>query len=256
MSVPYRVKVKLALLSGNKCALPTCRRPLSESRDDESVLLGVAAHIAGERDGGRGRSSARFDPTMSDEQRNSLANLIYVCRNCHELIDAHPHGEREYPVEKLLEIKRDHERAVARAVEEGLALVTFKELEQATRWVTEVPPPPPGSDFSRVSIEDKIRFNGLSPSSRNVIAAHLAVVPQVRAFVQGLAQEDAGFPERLKSGFLQHYHELRAGGMSSGEDLFDSMCLFARRGFPDVKTQCAAQAVLVYLFETCEVFER
>lgn len=36
--------------------------------------------------------SARFDPNMSDEQRNSLANLLYVCRDCHELIDAHPHG--------------------------------------------------------------------------------------------------------------------------------------------------------------------
>ena len=44
--------------------------------------------------------------------------------------------------------------------------------------------------------------------------------------------------------------------MSSGEDLFNSMCIFARRGFGDSKTQCAAQAVLVYLFETCEVFER
>ena len=44
--------------------------------------------------------------------------------------------------------------------------------------------------------------------------------------------------------------------MSSGEDLFDSMCMFTRRGFADLKTQYAAQAVLVYLFETCEVFEQ
>ena len=44
--------------------------------------------------------------------------------------------------------------------------------------------------------------------------------------------------------------------MFSGEDLFNSMCLFARRGFGSVKTQYAAQAVLVYLFETCEVFEQ
>ena len=193
---------------------------------------------------------------MSEEERNSPANLLYVCRNCHELIDAHPHGEREYPVGRLLEIKAEHERAVATAMGEALPTVTFAELAAATKWVTEVPPPPPGRDFSRVGIEDKIATNGLSLSTRNLIASHLAVVPQVRSFIQELSRDDPGFPQRLISGFLQHYHKLRAEGMMSGEDLFNSMCMFARRGFGDPKTQCAAQAVLVYLFETCEVFER
>lgn len=258
MSVPYPVKIALALRSGNRCAMPSCRQLLSsEPRDDEYVMLGVAAHIAGERGGGtRGRPSARFDSTMSSEQRNSLANLLYVCQNCHAKIDAHPHGEREYPVERLLEIKSEHEKTVAAAMGEALAAVTFVELAEATRWVTEVPPPPPARDFSRVAIEDKIQRNGLTLSSQNLIAAHLAVAPQVRSFIQVLSRDDPGFPDRLKSGFLQHYHGLRAQGRSSGEDLFNSMCMFARRGFGDPKTQCAAQAVLVYLFETCEVFER
>ena len=95
-----------------------------------------------------------------------------------------------------------------------------------------------------------------SRSSQNLIVGHLAVAPQVRSFIQELGRDDPGFPDRLISSFLAHYHKLRARGMSSGEDLFDSMCMFARRGFRDVKTQAAAQAVLVYLFETCEVFER
>ena len=258
MSVPYPVKIALALRSGNQCAMPTCSQLLSsEPRDGEYVMLGVAAHIAGERGGGtRGRPSARFDPNMSDEQRNSLANLLYVCRNCHERIDAHPHGEREYPVARLLQIKAEHESTVAAAVYQGLPTVTVAELAEVTRWVAEVPPPPPSRDFSRVAIEDKIERNGLSLSSQNLIVAHLAVAPQVRSFIQEVSQDDPGFPQRLISGFLQHYHMLRAGGMSSGEDLFNSMCMFARRGFDNFKTQCAAQAVLVYLFETCEVFER
>ena len=258
MSVPYPVKIALALRSGNRCAMPDCRRVLSAEPDgDDYVMLGVAAHIAGQRGGGaRGRPSARYDPAMTDEARNSLANLLYVCRNCHEMIDVHPRGEREYPTTRLLDIKAEHERAVAAAVDEGLATVTFKELAQATRWVTEVPPPPPGRDFSRVAIGDKIERNGLSLSSQNMILAHLAVASQVRSFIQALSQDDPGFPERLISGFLEHYHKVRARGMSSGEDLFNSMCMFARRGFRDIATQTAAQAVLVYLFETCEVFER
>ena len=137
-----------------------------------------------------------------------------------------------------------------------MATVSFLELQKATRWVTEVSPPPPGHDFSRIPIEDKIRKHGLSVSSQNLIRSHLTATPQVRSFIQSLTQDDSGFPDRLKSGFLEYYFKLRREGMSSGEDLFDSMCIFARRGFGDVKTQYAAQAVLVYLFETCEVFEQ
>ena len=185
-----------------------------------------------------------------------MSNLLYVCRNCHALIDARPHGEEEYPVHRLLAIKADHEGAVATAMDEAMASVSFRELEEATGWVTEVPPPPPGQDFSRIPIEDKIRKNGLSVSSQNLISSHLTATPQVRSFVQSLSQDDLAFPERLISGFLEHYYKLRREGTSSGEDLFNSMCMFARRGFADLKTQYAAQTVLVYLFETCEVFER
>ena len=237
--------------------MPSCRRPLSELVGDDVVLLGEAAHIAGEHGGGKqGRPSARFDPTMTVEERNSLSNLLYVCRICHAKIDAYPHGEREYPVHRLLAIKADHEGTVAAAMEEAMATVSFRELEEATRWVTEVPPSPPSQDFSRIPIEDKIRKHDLSVSSRNLISSHLTATPQVRSFIQSLSQDDPGFPERLVSGFLEHYYKLRAEGMSSGEDLFNSMCIFARRGFADPTTQYAAQAVLVYLFETCEVFEQ
>ena len=257
MSVSIATRIRLALLSGNRCAMPSCHRPLSELRGDDVVLVGEAAHIAGQHGGGaRGRPSARFDPTLTREQRNSLTNLLYVCRNCHAEIDAHPHGEREYPVQRLLAIKADHESAVATAMEEAMASVSFRELEAATQWVTEVPPPPPGLDFSRIPIEDKIRKHGLSVSSQNLISSRLTATRQVRSFVQALSQDDSAFPDRLISGFLEHYYKLRKDGTSSGEDLFNSMCMFARRGFLDFKTQYAAETVLVYLFETCEVFER
>ena len=193
---------------------------------------------------------------MTMEERNSISNLLYICRNCHAEIDAYPHGERVYSVPRLLAIKADHEAVVATALEEAMASVSFRELDEATRWVTEVPPSPPGYDFSRIPIEDKIHRHGLSVASQNLISSHLAATPQVRSFIQSLTQDDPGFPDRLKSGFLKHYYKLRTDGMFAGEDLFDSMCMFARRGFADLKTQYAAQAVLVYLFETCEVFEQ
>ncbi len=235
--------------------MPSCHQLLAQG--DGVVSVGEAAHIAGEHGGGaRGRPSARFDPTMTTEQRNSLTNLLYVCRNCHAKIDAYPHGEREYSVERLLAIKADHESKVAAVVEEAMTSISFRELEKCTQWVTKVSPPPPGQDFSRIPIRDKIQKHGLSVSSQNLIRIHLTATPQVRSFIQSLSQDDSTFPDRLISGFPEHYYQLRKDATSSGEDLFNSMCMFARRGISELKTQYAAQTVLVYLFETCEVFER
>lgn len=253
MSVSPSVRVQLALRSGNRCAMPACDRLLSTA---DATLIGEAAHIAGEHGGQqRGRASARFDPTMTKEERNSLSNLLYLCRNCHARIDSIPRGERDFPVQRLLEIKSRHEAAVAAAMEDAVGSVTFAELEIATRWVVEEPLPARDLDFSRIPIDAKIRKHKLSVASRNLILSHLVVATQVRSFIQNFSLDDAGFPDRLKSGFLSHYHRLRRDGISSGQELFDLMCVFARRGFHDINTQYAAQAVLTYLFETCDVFE-
>ena len=253
MSVSYPTKLHLAMLSGDRCAMPGCGRHLSSADEGAS---GEAAHIAGERGGGtRGRPSPRFDPDMTPEQRSSVGNLIYLCRECHNRIDS-PSGEREYPVVRLLEIKANHERTVVEAMDQALAEVGFLELEIATRWISTVSPSVADRDYSRVPLEAKIKKNGLSIETRNVIAAHLAVTPQVRSFIQSLSQEDPDFPARLRAGFLAHYFELRQSGILGGEELFTLMRAFARQGARDGSTQCAAQAVLVYLFETCEVFER
>lgn len=253
MSVSYPTKLHLAMLSGDRCAMPECGRNLSSADDG---VLGEAAHIAGEHGGGgRGRPSPRFDPDMTRQGRNAVGNLLYLCHGCHARIDS-PNGEREYPVMRLLEIKANHERTVVEAMDQALTEVGFSELEITTRWVSKVPPPAADRDYSRIPLEAKISKNGLSIENRNVIAAHLAVTPQVRSFIQSLSQEDPDFPDRLRAGFLAHYFELRQSGILGGEELFTLMRAFARRGFRDGNTQCAAQAVLVYLFETCEVFER
>lgn len=239
--------------------MPSCHQALSECShgSQDVVLIGEVAHIAGEHGGEKGgRPSARYDAKMTVRERNSLSNLLFICPNCHKKIDAHPHGERDYPVGLLLSIKRDHESNFAAAEKESMASVSFGELEKATEWIHSKPFPSSDLDFSRISLEDKIQRNGLSVSSQNLITSRLASTLQVRSFIQSLSQNDPKFPDRLISGFLEYYHKLRRTGTSSGEELFDSMCLFARRGFKDFKIQFAAEAVLVYLFETCEVFER
>ncbi len=67
-------------------------------------------------------------------------------------------------------------------------------------WLFRYPAQGSLRDYSRVLLEDKIRKNELSGSSSQV------------------------------AGFRSHYYALRQKGVLSGEDLFNGMRSFARRG--------------------------
>ena len=257
MSVSYPTKLRLAYRSGDRCALPGCGQQLSPTGEGGIPSnVGEYAHIAGEHSGRvRGHRSARYDPNMTEEERNGYHNLIYLCANCHRRIDAIPQGEPDYPVERLQEIKAEHELRVSEAMAEAFADVGFPELEEATLWIMQLIPQQPDSDFTVIAPEDKLKKNELGNGSRNIITMGLSVSREVRAFIENTAQEDHNFPERLKSGFLEEYYRLKKEG-HSGDDLFDLMCRFAQRGFTEETKRSAGKAVMIYLFETCEVFEK
>ena len=251
MSVNYPTKLLLAYRSGNKCALPNCGCELSPpSESGDPINVGVAAHIAGERPG-----SARYDLKMTKEERNHYNNLIYLCGNCHTKIDAIPQGETDYPEERLLQIKTKHEQKVQDGLAREFADVGFQELEEVTQWISQIPRQQPDSNFLLITPEEKIRKNDLSNKSRRIVTMGLGVTQEVKAFVESMAQTDPDFPERLKVGFLQKYYSLKQEG-HFGDDLFDLMCQFAQQGFREVSKQVASLAVLIYLFEACEVFEK
>lgn len=239
------------------CALPSCHRRLTPDSDSGNPInIGEAAHIAGENDGkGKARRSARFDPTMTDAERNDYKNLIYVCSACHTLIDTIPEGERDYPTPRLLEIKSSHENAVRRAIVAAFDEIGFVELHEATLWACSIQPAALQGDYSLLKVEDKIKRNALSSDSRSVIAMGLGVAGSVSRYIASVAQTDTDFPERLKAGFLEEYWRLRKSGFT-GDSLFEMMCAFSQRGFRTYAQRSAGIAVLVHLFEACEVFEK
>jgi hypothetical protein len=57
----------------------------------------------GERPG-----AARYDENQSDAERHAYENLIGMCRKHHKIIDAEVNN---YPFERLLEMKRQHEQS-------------------------------------------------------------------------------------------------------------------------------------------------
>jgi hypothetical protein len=251
MSAKYPPKVLLAFRSGDKCALPDCGMCLTpESESGDPINIGKAAHIAGEN-----VSAVRYDPNMTDEERGHYNNLVYICGVCHDVIDDRNNGAIDYPVDRLHEIKTDHEQKVRDAMTEAFADVGFPELEEATEWILQVQPGNSDQDFSVIPPEDKLKKNDLGNGSRVTITMGLCVAREVRHYVESVSQSDSDFPERLKAGFLEEYYRLKRDGQT-GDDLFDLMCQFAQRGFADQSKRTAGLAVLIYLFEACEVFEK
>jgi hypothetical protein len=214
---------------------------------DTPAIIGKAAHIAGEKP-----TAARYDPAMTEKQRNDVDNLIYICGKHHDQVVIQ---REDFPVELLRKWKQEHEKRVREAIADGFSEVGFAELEVATNGIAQTQPGEVAGGFVVVPPEEKIKKNRLTVRSRHIIVQGLAVAREVREFIESVSQTDNAFPERLKAGFLSEYYRLVQEG-HKGDDLFELMCSFAQRGFRDVPERSAGLAVLVYLFEACEVFEK
>jgi len=118
MSITLKAHKMLWGRSGNRCAMPDCRKELvmdATETDDES-LIGEECHIVAESANG-----PRGDPNFGEEKLNTYANLVLLCRVHHKIIDDQPNT---YSVKYLKEIKASHERWVRES------LTTYDQLKQ------------------------------------------------------------------------------------------------------------------------------
>ena len=249
MSASYPTKMLLAFRSGDHCAFPACTKHLTVDAPSggDAVVVGEAAHIAGEKP-----DAPRYLATMSDAERDHYDNLIYLCGDHHTQIDKQ---EPHFPIASLLKLKSDHVAKVREAMNAAFEQIGFPQLQIATAWVYRFQPSRDDQDYSVLPPEAKIQKNKLNSGSRVTITMGLSVAKVVGDFIQNEAQIDSEYPEKLKTGFLQEYYRLRQLGFQ-GDDLFDLMCEFAQRGMKGQAQRSAGLAVLVYLFEKCDVFEK
>lgn len=75
----------LARRVGFLCSNPGCQAATSGPHTErgKSVSLGVAAHITAASPGG-----PRYNPNLTNEERSSIDNAIWLCQNCAKLIDS------------------------------------------------------------------------------------------------------------------------------------------------------------------------
>lgn len=100
MTISKRTVKKLWFAGGNQCAHPDCEQELIDYEED--TVVGRMSHIRARKKGG-----PRYDPEMSEEERNAYENLILLCPTHHILVDESPD---KYPPDVLQRWKHDHER--------------------------------------------------------------------------------------------------------------------------------------------------
>jgi len=112
---------ELFLKSGNLCAFPGCPQLMM---DADGVFIGQVCHIEAAEEGGE-----RFNPTMSNEDRRAASNLMLMCYPHHQKTN----NVEAYPVEKLKQMKADHERRFSRPDRAILETLTdWTELDAPT----------------------------------------------------------------------------------------------------------------------------
>lgn len=120
-SGPSITDIKLLFArSGNRCAFPKCKAPMALG----DTLIGEVCHIKGARPG-----SARHDPAQSPTDRHLRENLILMCPTHHTVIDD---DESSYTVERLHQIKYDHEGGASPVSDDEVARIAISLLQNVS----------------------------------------------------------------------------------------------------------------------------
>ena len=106
----FSAKVLMILYkrAGGKCCRCGAATFGPDTNPHKSVNIGQGAHIAAAAEGG-----PRYNPKMTTEERSSATNGMWLCSNCHDIIDR---DVREYPIAKLKKMKREAEERARREV--------------------------------------------------------------------------------------------------------------------------------------------
>lgn len=239
----------LSIKSGGICAYPNCNIELIISENGMDTIIGEIAHIIPFSKHGPRSGQHTEHPNLNDYN-----NLIFLCSNHHKLVDSNPD---EYTTDVLLSWKKQHEKLVSdtrNAIINKMPDINFAELEIAAKAVSRMAMPPT-SDFSITPLRDKMKKNGLSIEIETLIAMGSASSGNVQSFINSMALIDSEYPERLKAGFVMIYKDLISAGWY-GDELFESLMFSNKIQKFSEGVQAAYLAILVYLFEKCEVFEK
>ena len=241
---PFREK-DIKILWGrahNSCAI--CKSSvIMGTLDGLSYPIGKNAHIEGENPG-----SARYNPNLDYPEKNAYDNLILLCPTCHDKTDNDP---QTFTVQKLKDIKKQHEVWAEQGVRNQLPDITFAELEVIVNYLTEQESPE--FDESLIPLHPKVKIakNKLSPKVENYIRMGAMQTPLVKDYINRVP--NIQFGDRLRNHFIESYNALRSEHQN--DDLFYALWDIASGNASEFKLRAAGLAVITYFFNQCDIFE-
>lgn len=176
---------RLQILSGNKCAFPTCTTEILVSGDADTYV-GQICHICAANPGG-----PRYNPDQTDDERNGFENLMIMCATHNTVIDR---NVKKYTVEVLLKMKDDHESQF-RANTEADTTIVEKLLEEKAVGIRSFSR---GTEYMDNELEAVLDLGGHF-SGRNIRENklwHGNVIPEVQVFLN----------EQIKDGVAYRLH--------------------------------------------------
>ena len=153
-SINPKLRQQLWGLAAGRCEI--CNKLVyADSLYGAKENLGELAHI-------QGVNGPRHNPSMTSAEINSIDNLMLLCLEHHKLIDSNPD---EYPTERLIQTKRNHEERVRIQTEttggSSCQIVTyFSDIDNVDLFNKE-------ELFKRAVIKAK-----LYPGNRPIVALH------------------------------------------------------------------------------------
>lgn len=244
--IPVPVRLILYMKSGRRCSMPNCRANLiPEVAPDIETNISEKAHIMG-----FSKNGPRAEADLEDSEKNSETNLILVCAVCHIIIDKNP---EIFTVEKLREIKTNHENWVLIKLNNEIPNIGFPELDVILKYLI--------SDqitikesYQVIKPGEKIKKNKLSPQIEQSILRGMIGSNQVKEYIQ--KHPDIQYGNRIRERFVDEYKQLYEKEKLVGDDMFYRLLDFAALHSNDPKKLGAGLSVLTYFFEACEVFEK
>lgn len=119
-------KKQILSASGNQCAFTACSAIIVDR--DHGVLVGKIAHIKGRKEG-----SARFDKNQTEDENRSATNLLGLCGQHHDIVDAR---EDIYTVEKMVAMKTEHEEKVENSADRSWIRFPNTSIQQIAGFKT------------------------------------------------------------------------------------------------------------------------
>lgn len=184
---------RLDVLSAGKCSSPTCDKPLL-ARDGKTIISKIC-HIEAAEVGG-----ARYNSSMTDDDRRHFDNLILLCDECHSIID-NKENQTIYPVDLLKEWKANHslKRMIELSRKPSLLISTIDAI--ASLDFEEVPD---DQDFIRsFSPSEKIVQNSIK-RNKSLIEEYKVFYSKINSLYDELETQGSFKKDRL----LRYIHNL------------------------------------------------